>query len=189
MIQNTIKQLRQQHNITQEQLAKDCNVSRQTIIAIEKGNYVPSLLLALQISALFKQPVEKIFTIQWYNLYMKLIIYYLSLLVFIAVVGGFMLSQNGGSMGMNQMLGVSAALVLYTVAMSLIGEGSVTDERDRHHRYLSNRAAMITGTIVFSIGIMYQLFVSHSLDYWLLIGLITMNLSKIVSLIFLNYRK
>ena len=92
-------------------------------------------------------------------------------------------------MAMSQMLGVSAALVLYTVAMSLVGEGTVTDERDTHHRYVSNRAAMIAGTIVFSLGIIYQLFISHNLDYWLLVGLIMMNLTKIVSLIYLGYKK
>lgn len=120
---------------------------------------------------------------------MKLILYYLSLLVFIAIVTGFSLSQNGGSMAMSQMLGVSAALVLYTVAMSLVGEGPATDERETHHRYVSNRAAMIAGTVVFSIGIIYQLFISHNLDYWLLVGLIAMNLTKIVSLIYLGYKK
>ena len=121
---------------------------------------------------------------------MKLILYYLSLLVFIAIVTGFMLSQNGGNtMAMNQMIGVSAALVLYTVAMSLVGEGAPGDERDMHHRFMSNRAAMIAGTVIFSIGIMYQLFISHTIDYWLLVGLIGMNLTKIVSLIYLNYKK
>jgi hypothetical protein len=120
---------------------------------------------------------------------MKLILYYLSLLILIAIVTGFSISENGASMATSQMLGVSAALVLYTVAMSLIGEGPVTDERDRHHRYVSNRAAMIAGTVVFSTAIIYQLFISHNLDYWLLVGLIAMNLTKIVSLIYLNYRK
>ena len=61
MIVNTVKQLRIDQKITQEDLAAVCGVSRQTIIAIEKGNYIPSLLLALQIAAFFKLPVEKIF--------------------------------------------------------------------------------------------------------------------------------
>lgn len=61
MIVNTVKQLRVDLKITQEDLATVCGVSRQTIIAIEKGNYIPSLLLALQIAAFFKLPVEKIF--------------------------------------------------------------------------------------------------------------------------------
>jgi putative transcriptional regulator len=61
MIQNTIKELRLKKDITQEQLAEVCGVSRQTIIAIEKGNYTPSLLLAMRIAAYFKIPVESIF--------------------------------------------------------------------------------------------------------------------------------
>lgn len=121
---------------------------------------------------------------------MKIIIYYLSLLVFIAVVTGFLLSQNGGTtMDTSQMLAASAGLVLYTVAISLVGESRNADERDAMHRYTSNRAALITGTIIFSLGIMYQLFVTHSIDYWLLIGLIGMNLTRIISLIYLDYKK
>ncbi len=64
MLQNNIKQLRQDKNITQEQLAAVLKVSRQTIIAIEKGNYTPSLLLAMELGEFFKLPIEKIFTIQ-----------------------------------------------------------------------------------------------------------------------------
>lgn len=61
MIANNVRQLRTDKNITQEELASACGVSRQTVIAIEKGNYIPSLLLALQISEFFKLPVDKIF--------------------------------------------------------------------------------------------------------------------------------
>ncbi len=121
---------------------------------------------------------------------MKLILYYLALLIFVAIVAGFMISQGGGSgMAMQQMLGVSGALVLYTVAMSLVGEGHSADERDLLHKYMANRAGLIAGTVIFSLGIIYQMFVSHSIDYWLLVGLIGINLTKIVSLIFLNYRR
>lgn len=63
-IQNDIKKLRLQKNITQEQLADNIGVSRQTIVAIEKGNYVPSLLLALQFARYFKVSVETLFRIQ-----------------------------------------------------------------------------------------------------------------------------
>ena len=120
---------------------------------------------------------------------MKIIIYYLLLLVFIALIGGFLLSGNAGAMGMTQMLGISAGLVLYTIAISLVGENSPADEREVLHRNLSNRAGLIAGTIIFSIGLIYQLFVTHRLDYWLLTGLIVINLAKIVSLIYLNYKK
>ncbi|MEK7188202.1 MAG: helix-turn-helix transcriptional regulator, partial [Patescibacteria group bacterium] len=47
--------------MTQEELAAKVGVSRQTIIAIEKGNYTPSVLLALRIAQFFKKPVEDIF--------------------------------------------------------------------------------------------------------------------------------
>jgi putative transcriptional regulator len=60
-IRNTIKEYRQGVGITQEELADKVSVSRQTIIAMEKGNYIPSLLLALQLARTFKVSVEDIF--------------------------------------------------------------------------------------------------------------------------------
>lgn len=53
--------MRQEKNITQEDLAASVNVSRQTIIAIEKGNYTPSLILAMQLAKFFKISVEELF--------------------------------------------------------------------------------------------------------------------------------
>ncbi len=122
---------------------------------------------------------------------MKLIFYYLSLLVFLAIVSGYLVSQNQSNetMGMGTMLGISVALGLYVVAMSVVGEGKAEDERDLHHRRVANRVAMMTGTIILSLGVIYQIFVTHQLDYWLLISLMGINLSKITSLIYLNYRK
>lgn len=120
---------------------------------------------------------------------MKVIIYYLLLLVFIALLGGFLIFGQANTMSMPQMLGVSAFLVLYTVAMSLVGETSVSDERDILHRNLSNRAGLIAGLVVLCIGLLYQMFISHRIDYWLLAGLIIINLTKIVSLIYLENKK
>ncbi len=122
---------------------------------------------------------------------MKLIIYYLSLLVFLAIVTGYLISQNGSaqSMTMGTMAGVSSALVIYVVAMSLVGEGQKEDERDVLHRQFSNRIALIAGSIILSIGILYQLFVSHNLNYLALIALMGINISKIISLIYLNYKR
>lgn len=48
---------------TQEDLAEKVGVSRQTIIAIEKGNYTPSVALALRIARCFKKPLEDIFSL------------------------------------------------------------------------------------------------------------------------------
>jgi putative transcriptional regulator len=49
--------------ITQEDLAQEVGVSRQTVIAIEKGKYTPSVLLALKVASFFRTRVEEIFKI------------------------------------------------------------------------------------------------------------------------------
>jgi len=62
---NEVEKLRTKASITQEELAEHVGVSRQTIIALEKGNYIPSVLLALKISAFFELPLEKLFKISY----------------------------------------------------------------------------------------------------------------------------
>jgi len=62
-LSNRLKELRASHNLTQEALAEKVRVTRQTIISIEKGEYVPSLLLAMKIANVFKLKVEDIFNI------------------------------------------------------------------------------------------------------------------------------
>ena len=51
-------------NITQQQLAEQIGVSRQTINAMESNKYVPSTVLALKIARLFGKTVEEIFTLE-----------------------------------------------------------------------------------------------------------------------------
>ena len=118
---------------------------------------------------------------------MRVIIYYLLLLIFIALLAGFLIQSDSDNMSMEKVLSVCALLAVYVVAMSLVGEGQTSDERDVQHRYIANRAALIAGTIVLSSAVFYQLF-THQLDYWLLGGLITINLVKIISLIYTNYK-
>jgi putative transcriptional regulator len=60
-MKNRIKVYRAFHDLTQEALADKLAVTRQTILAIEKGKYDPSLELAFRISEFFGVPVEKIF--------------------------------------------------------------------------------------------------------------------------------
>ncbi len=62
-IRNEVETLRLRSGVTQETLASKVNVSRQTIIALEKGKYTPSVLLAIKIAGFFKLPVEKVFKI------------------------------------------------------------------------------------------------------------------------------
>lgn len=63
-IENKIGFFRKRAEVTQEALAETVGVTRQTIIALEKGNYVPSVLLALKIARYFREPVEKIFKVK-----------------------------------------------------------------------------------------------------------------------------
>ncbi len=62
-IVNKLPMFRTEKGITQEELAERVGVSRQTIIAMEKGNYAPSILLALKVANVFKVSVEDIFKI------------------------------------------------------------------------------------------------------------------------------
>lgn len=60
-MENNIRELRKMHKLTQMELADKTNVTRQTIIAIEKNKYDPSLKLAFKIAKLLKVSVENIF--------------------------------------------------------------------------------------------------------------------------------
>ena len=58
---NRVKELRARFELTQEDLAKKMNVTRQTIIAIEKKRYNPSLELAFKLARVFECKIEDIF--------------------------------------------------------------------------------------------------------------------------------
>lgn len=64
-ITNAVYTLRTKKGLTQEEFAEKVGVTRQTVISIEKGNYTPSVLLALKISSVFKVPVEDVFKISY----------------------------------------------------------------------------------------------------------------------------
>lgn len=63
-VQNRVKELRIAREWTQEHLAEAVGVSRQSIISIERGRYIPSLSLALLLAGAFECPVEQIFTLE-----------------------------------------------------------------------------------------------------------------------------
>ncbi|QIM18254.1 helix-turn-helix transcriptional regulator [Leucobacter coleopterorum] len=61
-VTNSIRDLRATHgDLTQAELARRIGVTRQTLIAIEKGRYSPSLELAFQISRVFGVPLDDVF--------------------------------------------------------------------------------------------------------------------------------
>lgn len=61
-IGNCIRKLRfETGEMTQQDLADGCGCTRQTIVALEKGKYVPSLVLAYRIARLFGRTIEEVF--------------------------------------------------------------------------------------------------------------------------------
>jgi putative transcriptional regulator len=63
-LQNNLKAIRLQKNFTQEALAEAVGVTRQTIIAIEKAKFVPSVKLALELASTLETPFEKLFWLE-----------------------------------------------------------------------------------------------------------------------------
>ena len=60
-VENRIRHWRQQMNLTQEQLAQLCGVTRQTIIALEAGKYSPSLELAFKLAHALARTLDDVF--------------------------------------------------------------------------------------------------------------------------------
>jgi putative transcriptional regulator len=61
-VQTKLKVYRAMHNLTQEDLAEAIGITRQTVIAMEKGKYNPSLQLAFKIAHYFKVKIEDVFS-------------------------------------------------------------------------------------------------------------------------------
>ncbi|MBZ9570100.1 helix-turn-helix transcriptional regulator [Methanobrevibacter sp. TMH8] len=62
-MKNRLKEFRAIYDTTQEELANKLEVSRQTILAIEKDKYDPSLKLAIKIAKFFNTTIEELFII------------------------------------------------------------------------------------------------------------------------------
>lgn len=60
-MKNRLAELRAQRGWTQQELADQVEVSRQTIISLENGRYNPSILLAFRLAKLLSEPIENIF--------------------------------------------------------------------------------------------------------------------------------
>lgn len=63
-MKNRIRELRENFNLTQQDLSEKVTVSRQTIISLENGKYNPSIFLAYKISRVFNLPIEKVFVFE-----------------------------------------------------------------------------------------------------------------------------
>ena len=60
-MKNCLEELRKERGISQEELAAELEVSRQTIGSLENGRYSPSIKLAFKISRYFGMPIEEVF--------------------------------------------------------------------------------------------------------------------------------
>ncbi|GGL65218.1 helix-turn-helix transcriptional regulator [Sporolactobacillus putidus] len=60
-MKNRLEEIRKQHGIKQEDLAKELEVSRQTIGSLENGRYNPSIILAFKIAKYFNMSIEEVF--------------------------------------------------------------------------------------------------------------------------------
>lgn len=62
-LRNRLKELRARDGINQTQMARLAGISRQTVSLIERNEYTPSIVIALKIAQVFKEPVESIFSL------------------------------------------------------------------------------------------------------------------------------
>lgn len=60
-MRNLVSEARQERRWSQQRLAEELGVSRQTVISIEKGRFDPSLPLAFRLAAVFERPLEELF--------------------------------------------------------------------------------------------------------------------------------
>jgi len=63
-MRTNIKELREKRNLTQEALAEKVDVTRQTILFLEKGKYNPSLRLAYRIARVLNSKIEDVFSFE-----------------------------------------------------------------------------------------------------------------------------
>lgn len=64
MLKNRVKELRARHNFTQSDLGERVGVTRQTIAFIEKGEFSPSITLALKLAKEFNEPLDQLFWLE-----------------------------------------------------------------------------------------------------------------------------
>jgi len=64
IMKNNIKKLRTKYNLTQDDLAKQVGIRRETIVFLEQGKYNPSLMLAHKVAKTLKTSVDKLFNLK-----------------------------------------------------------------------------------------------------------------------------
>ncbi|MGW6609896.1 helix-turn-helix transcriptional regulator [Peribacillus butanolivorans] len=63
-VKNNVRHFRRIHDFTQEELSDRIGVHRQTIVALEKQKYEPSIGIVLMLSAVLNEPIDKLFFLE-----------------------------------------------------------------------------------------------------------------------------
>ncbi|MDW7613758.1 helix-turn-helix transcriptional regulator [Peribacillus simplex] len=63
-VKNNVRYFRRLHDFTQEELSDRIGVHRQTIVALEKQKYEPSIGIVLMLSAVLNEPIDKLFFLE-----------------------------------------------------------------------------------------------------------------------------
>lgn len=64
VLKNRLKELRARDSLNQTELAKRAGISRQMVSLIERGDYTPSVVIALKLAEIFDEPVEQVFVLK-----------------------------------------------------------------------------------------------------------------------------
>lgn len=64
ILKNRLKELRAREGLNQTELAKLAGISRQTVSLIERNEYTPSVVIAIKIAEIFREPVEEVFRLE-----------------------------------------------------------------------------------------------------------------------------
>lgn len=187
-VDNNVQLYRKKIGLTQEELAKQVGVTRQTIISIERGNYTPSVSLAFEIARTLKNPVNKIFSLQNQTKSHTPLLEIIS-----AVIIGILLLfiSNPFKMSMRE--------EVYMASLSLFGifilasaifflKLKVKDERDYLNKMIASRISFIITYVLLSLAVIVQS-LSHSLDPWIIYISFTMIFAQLAVLIYLQRKK
>lgn len=120
---------------------------------------------------------------------MRILLYAGALFVLGTLTAWHLSVNSSAGMNMTYAMLVCSILVASSIGLSVVGEVYNTDERYITHRNLSNRYALLVGLVFISSGLIYQILSHKALDPWLLFSIVAINSTKLLSLIYLNYKK
>ena len=187
-VDNNVQLYRKKVGLTQEELAKQVGVTRQTIISMERGNYTPSVSLAFEIARALKNPVDNIFSLQNQT---KNHVPFLEIISTVIIGTLLLFISNPFKMSMKEevyMISLSLFGIFILASAILLFKFKVKDERDYLNKMISSRISFIITYLLLSLAIIVQ-GLSHSLDYWIIYIFSVMIFVQLVALIYLQRKK